>query len=278
MQIDAHQHFWKYNAEEFKWMRLDWPIRKDYLPADLQPLLQRCGIGGSVAVQARQSIAETQWLLDLASRHDFVLGVVGWIDVCSDKIEVSLDKFKGHSKLVGIRHVVQDEPDDDFTLRPDFQRGIAALAGYDLTYDILIFPRQLPAAIQLAERFPNQPFVLDHMAKPPIADKEISPWREGIERLARSSNVFCKLSGFLTEANWQAWQQQDFRPYFNTVLDAFGPHRLMFGSDWPVALLAGSYHDTFSLVQQYIGHLSATEQAAVMGGNAARFYHLPYLQ
>ncbi len=274
MQIDSHQHFWNYNAQEYGWIRPDWPICERFLPPDLEPLLLRHDISGSVVIQARQSLVETRWLLDLSSRYEFILGVVGWVDLCSDEVETSLGTFASHSKLVGVRHVIQDEPDDGFMLREDFQHGIAALARYDLTYDILIFPRQLQPAIQLVEKFPQQRFAVDHLAKPPIAKREMSPWREGIEQLALYPNVVCKISGFLTEASWRSWHAADFQPYFNTVLDAFGALRLMYGSDWPVALLSGSYDDAFGLVEQFISDLSPQEQKAIMGENAARFYGL----
>ncbi len=222
MQIDSHQHFWKFTADEFPWIKPDWPIRRDYLPADLAPLLQRHGITSSVAVQARQSLEETRWLLQLAEAHSWIAGVVGWVDLCSNQVEKSLDEFKSQRKFVGVRHVVQDERDDAFMLRSDFHRGIAALRRFGLTYDILIFPRQLPAAIGLVAQFPEQKFVVDHLAKPPIAATMFSPWREQIEQLARFSNVFCKLSGFLTEADWKLWREADFSPYFDVVLAAFG--------------------------------------------------------
>jgi L-fuconolactonase len=274
MQIDSHQHFWKFTADEFPWIKPDWPIRQDYLPADLAPLLQHHGITRSVAVQARQSLEETRWLLQLAEAHSWIAGVIGWVDLCSDHVEESLDEFKSHRKFVGVRHVVQDEPDDAFMLRSDFRRGIAALRSFGLTYDILIFPCQLSAAIDLVSQFPEQKFVVDHLAKPPIAATIFSPWREQIEELAKLPNVFCKLSGFMTEADWQSWREADFNPYFDVALAAFGAKRLMFGSDWPVALLAGSYDQACSIVNHYIDKLSAPERVGIMGLNAAGVYNL----
>jgi L-fuconolactonase len=272
MRIDAHQHFWRYNAQEYGWMQADWPIRKDFLPVDLEPLLKSCRLDGCIAVQARQSLEETRWLLELADSAPIIRAVVGWVDLRSDQVGHQLEEFASDPKFVGVRHVVQDEPDNRFMLCADFKRGIAALKQFNLTYDILVFARQLPAAVELVGAFPEQPFVLDHLAKPPIAEGELSPWREQIEMLARLPNVMCKLSGMLTEAKWHAWREADFRPYLDVVFQAFGVDRLMFGSDWPVALLAGSYEQVYSLVSNYVSALNKTEQAKICGDNANRFY------
>jgi L-fuconolactonase len=272
MNIDSHQHFWKYDPEQYPWIRPDWPIRRSFLPPDLQPLLEASGFGGCVAVQARQCEEENRFLLDLAAKHPFILGVVGWVDLCSPDVAVRLAEFAQHPKFAGVRHVVQDEPDDRFMLREDFLRGIARLKEHRLTYDILIFPRQLPAAIELVRRFPDQPFVLDHIAKPLIRDGVLEPWRSQIRELAQSGNVFCKISGMVTEARWGAWQAADFRPYLETVWEAFGEERLMVGSDWPVCLLASDYKGTMSVALDFLAQFDAAAREKVLSRNAARFY------
>jgi L-fuconolactonase len=273
MRIDAHQHFWRYSPAEYGWITDELlAIRRDFLPEDLHPLLTGLGFDGCIAVQARQSLEETRWLLELAERHGFIRGVVGWVDLRSADIRGQLERFSGDSKLVGVRHVVQDEPDDAFMLREDFRRGIGLLRKFDLTYDLLLHPRHLPIAVRLVEEFPEQPFVLDHLAKPFIARGEILPWRDDLHALAKLPNVMCKLSGMLTEAKWDAWRPEDFRPYFDVALEAFGADRLMIGSDWPVCTLAAEYGAAMSLVMEYVGQLSDEEQAAILGENCARFY------
>jgi L-fuconolactonase len=272
MRLDAHQHFWKFNAAEYGWIKPDWPIRRDFLPPDLQPLLAQAGLDGSIAVQARQNVEETRWLLDLAGRHPFIKGVVGWVDIRSERLGEELEQFAEDPRLVGVRHVLQDEVDDRFMLRPDFMRGIGKLAQFDLAYDLLIFPRQLPAAIELAAHFPGQPFVLDHIAKPRIGAGSISPWREQLIELARCPNVMCKISGLVTEANWGSWKNADFQPCLDVVFEAFGPSRLMFGSDWPVCLLAGTYDRVLNLVQERLASLPEPAREDILGGNAERFY------
>lgn len=272
MRLDSHQHFWKFNPAEYGWMQPDWPIRRDFLPSDLQPLLNQHQLDGSIAVQARQSIEESRWLLSLADQSGLIKGVVGWVDLRSDCVEEQLAELAPHSRFVGVRHVVQDEPDDRFVLRPDFIRGISKLRQFDLTYDLLLFPQQLPAAIELVRRFPEQPFVLDHVAKPRIREGTLSPWREHIRELAQAPNVCCKISGLVTEADWANWKPEDYRPYLDVVFESFGEDRLMFGSDWPVCLLAGSYERVFKLVEEYVQQLSAEGRAKFFGENAARFY------
>ena len=273
MRIDSHQHFWRYDVQQYGWMQPDWPIRRDLLPADLAPLLAQNGFSGSVAVQARQCLDENRFLLGLADEFPQVRGVVGWVDLLSDRAEEQLTQFAAHPKFVGVRHVVQDEP-DDFMLRSDFLRGIAALRQFKLTYDILIFPRQLPAAIKLVERFPEQPFVLDHIGKPPIREGILSPWREQMRLLAGFPNVYCKVSGMVTEAHWSTWKPDDFIPYFDVVFEAFSVKRLMYGSDWPVSLLAASYQQAWQLASDYVALMSEPDQDAFFGGNAAAFYGL----
>jgi L-fuconolactonase len=271
MRLDAHQHFWSYDAAQYPWIPPGSPLHRDWLPDDLAALQRPLGFDGSIAVQARQVVGESDWLLGLADRHATVKGVVGWVDLRSDRVEADLARLAAHPKFVGVRHVVQEEP-DDFMLGKDFQRGISKLHAHGLTYDILIYPRQLEAAIRLAEDFPAQPFVLDHIAKPPIKDGAIEPWKSQVRRLAKLPNVWCKVSGMLTEADHQAWQAGQFRPYLDTVFEAFGPARLMYGSDWPVCLFAGSYEQAFRLVDDYARGLTEAERAGLFGGNCARFY------
>lgn len=273
--IDSHQHFWEYNPAEYPWIKTDWPIRRSFLPQDLEPVLRQNGFDGCVAVQARQTVHETEWLLDLAETNAFIAGVVGWVDLRSADIEKQLDRFAGNKKLVGVRHVVQDEPDDRFMLGADFLRGIAVLPEFDLAYDLLVFPKQLPAAIDLVRRFPKQRFVLDHIAKPLIKDQQLDPWRAHISELAKTPNVLCKFSGMVTEARWQTWQTANFTPYLDAVWQAFGPDRLMIGSDWPVCLLSAEYDRAMNLVKDFLQQFSSEEREKVLGANAIRFYRLP---
>ncbi len=274
MRIDSHQHFWKYSEAEYPWMKAQWPIRRDYLPEDLAPELARAGLDGCVAVQARQSLEETRWLLELADGSPMIRGVVGWVDLRSEQVEAQLELFAANPKLVGVRHVVQDEPDERFMLGKAFQRGISKLKGFGLSYDLLVFPNQLSAAIELVGAFPDQSFVLDHLAKPAIRDGTLSPWDAHIRALALHPNVMCKVSGMVTEARWNGWQPADFPPYLDLVLEAFGPDRLMFGSDWPVALLAAQYEDVCSLVRGYFSQMGPEVEAKIFGLNAALFYKL----
>jgi L-fuconolactonase len=275
MKIDAHQHFWKYNAEQYGWIDdAMQALKRDFLPRDLQPLLQREGVNGSIAVQARQDVEETQWLLQLSAENDFIKGVVGWVDLCSPEVGGDLEKLAKEPKLVGVRHVLQGEPDDEFMLRADFKRGIAQLAEYGLTYDLLLYPRHLPVAVKLVEEFPEQRFLLDHIAKPRIADGVLEPWDIDIRELGSFENVWCKVSGMVTEAKWGRWAPEDFRPYLDVVFEAFGAERVMIGSDWPVCTLSGDYAATMGIVQSYISGMEACEQDRVLGENCARFYRV----
>jgi L-fuconolactonase len=249
-------------------------LKRDFAPADLSPELAANQIDGSIAVQAGQSEYETEFLLDLASRHQFIKGVVGWVDLLAPNLRERLQHFSRFPKLRGFRHVAQSEPDDGFLAREDFVRGVAQLTEFGFTYDILIYARQLPAAIVLAERLPNQPFVLDHIAKPDIHSGEFSKWSVGIRALAEHPNVYCKLSGLITEADWKSWHPHDFRKYLHAVLEAFGPDRLMFGSDWPVCLLAGSYMQVKQLIADAVNDWPRRDKAKVFGENAMRFYSL----
>ena len=274
MRIDSHQHFWKYNPAEFPWIKPGSAIQRDFLPADLAPELAAQKLDGCVAVQARQTVAETHWLLDLAKTASIIKGVVGWVDLRSPKLEDQLADLSQHEKLVGVRHVVQDEPDDRFMLSDEFRRGIGLLHPFGLRYDILVYPKQLPAAVELVRQFPEQAFVLDHIAKPPIKDGALSPWREQIREFAAAPNVFCKVSGMVTEARWHEWKPADFRPFLDVVFEAFGPDRLMYGSDWPVALLSATYAEVYALVRDYVSTLGAETEAKFFGQNATRFYDL----
>jgi L-fuconolactonase len=274
-RIDSHQHFWRYNPAHQVWMteRMD-ALRRDYLPADLKPLLAALDIDGTVAVQACQTLEETRWLLQLADIHDFIKGVVGWVDLRSPLVKAQLHQFAAHPKLRGVRHVLHDEADDQFMLAPKFQRGIGTLTECNLTYDLLLFPRHLPVAVRLVKKFRDQPFVLDHIAKPAICDGQVSPWREDLRRLADLPNVCCKLSGLVTEAKWKQWRPEEFHPYLDIVVEAFGPERLMIGSDWPVCALSGDYAATMNLVTEYVQKFSTTVREGILGGNCARFYGL----
>ena len=249
-------------------------LARDRLAADLEPLLKANGIDGTIAVQARQVVEETESLLAMAEEYDFIRGVVGWVDLRSPDVETQLERFRDRKKMVGVRHVVQDEPDDKFVLRDDFMRGIGKLKAYDLVYDILVFPHQLPAAIDLVQRFPEQVFILDHIAKPYIKDKKMSPWDSDIKKLASFENVSCKLSGMVTEADWHNWAAEDLRPYMEVVLEAFGAERLTIGSDWPVCTLAGQYGGVVSIAADFIAQLSDSEQKAIWKANPERIYGL----
>ena len=275
MRIDAHQHFWKYSPDEYGWIDESMSaIRCNFSPEDLAIELDRNGFAGSVAVQARQTLEETRWLLELAEQSSRILGVVGWVDLCSADIRDQLVAFKKSPKFVGVRHIVQAEPDEQFLLRADFARGISMLEEFDLAYDILIYTRHLPVAAEFVERFPRQRFVLDHLAKPPIKRGEIDFWETGIRRLAAFPNVHCKLSGLVTEADWQTWTPDQITPYLDISFEAFGPERLMIGSDWPVCLVAAPYGRTMNIVSSYFDRYPAEAREAVLGGNAQRFWRL----
>jgi L-fuconolactonase len=273
--VDSHQHFWEYDEQQYSWIQPDWPIRRSYLPADLKPLLRDTGFDGCVAVQARQSIEETRWLLGLAEQNRFVAGVVGWVDLRSPDVGEQLLDIS-HPKLVGVRHVAQDEPDDRFLVGKEFVRGIGRLKDFDLAYDLLVYPRQLSAATELVQMFPQQRFVLDHIGKPNIREQEMEPWRTQIRDLAREPNVYCKLSGMVTEAKWDDWRGSDFRPYLDVVWEAFGEDRLMIGSDWPVCLLSSEYEVVIGLIEDYLSEFSSNAQEKVYGENATRFYKLKF--
>jgi L-fuconolactonase len=275
MRLDSHQHFWHYTPAEYLWIsdRMA-ALKHDFLPEDLQPLLQSIHFDGCVAVQARQNLEETKWLLELAERHEFIKGVVGWVDLCSEKLPGQLQRFASHPKLTGVRHVVHDEPDDEFMLRPEFRRGISQLREFDLAYDLLLFPKHLKPAVRLVREFPEQPFVLDHIAKPMIAQRLFSPWQEDLQQLAKFPNVSCKLSGMVTETGWKQWQPDDFRRYMDIVFEAFGTARLMIGSDWPVCTVSGDYKPTMQVVIDFAQQFPIEVRAGILGENCARFYRI----
>lgn len=274
-KIDAHQHFWQYNAQEYGWiddsMRL---LRRAFMPEDLAALMKETGISGSVVVQARQSLTETNWLLDLAEANRTILGVVGWVPLADPALAEMLSELTERKKFKGVRHVIHDEADDQFILGKEFGKGIAKLREHNLTYDLLIFERHLPQTIQFVDRHPNQVFILDHVAKPRIRETMIQPWRDNLAKLAKRKNVYCKLSGMATEANWDTWSKQQLRPYLETVVNAFGPERLMFGSDWPVCLVAVGYRRWVELVNEFTDELSDDEKARIFGGTAIEAYGL----
>src|SRR4051812_20585988 len=273
--IDSHQHFWVYDEAQYPWIPKGSPLERDWLPEDWRQTASGCGVHGCIAVQARQTLEESRWLLKLAQEHAFIQGVVGWVDLQSDQVERQLMELTQSPKFIGVRHVVQDEPDDMFMLRPEFIRGISKLRSFQLAYDLLVFPRQLPAALELVQRFPEQRFVLDHIAKPGIKAGVLNPWKDHIEQLAGFPNVWCKVSGMVTEADHEHWKPMDFQPYLDIVFEAFRPERLIFGSDWPVCLFAGSYRQVFELVQGYTQEFSAASRHCFFTENAVEAYRLP---
>ena len=274
-KIDSHQHFWKYHPVKDAWITNDINvIQRDFLPADLLPLLQENGIEGCIAVQADQSEEENHFLLEIAQNNNFIKGVVGWIDLRAENVASRLDYFSQFDKLKGFRHIVQAEPQDDFLLRDDFCNGIAQLEKYNFTYDILILPKHLPFAFEFVKKFPNQKFVIDHLAKPNFKQNDFAEWEKGIIAISKCKNVYCKVSGLVTEADWNNWIESDFTYCLNVVKEAFGIDRLLFGSDWPVSLLAATYKESFAIVEHYFSTFSIEEQEKIWGGNAIEFYNL----
>ena len=275
MQIDAHQHFWGYHPDEYAWIDDSMSLlRRDFLPHDLEREIKEVGIDGVIAVQARQSLAETRWLCELAAEHPFVKGIVGWVPLTDPEVKEHLGTLAHCHTLKAIRHVVQDEPDDQFLLRDDFNRGIDALGDFWLAYDLLVFERHLPVAIEFADRHPYQTIILDHLAKPRVRAGELEPWASNIRKLARRENVYCKLSGLLTEADWNNWSEHELTLYWEVVLNSFGPRRIMFGSDWPVCLLAAGYRSWYELCRRFTSGLSEEDQARIFGGTAIEAYRL----
>jgi len=279
MKIDAHQHLWRYSPDDYPWIGPGMErIARDFLVADLEAAARPAGVGGSIAVQARQTLAESRWLLDLATAHPFIRGVVGWVDLRHEAVHEQLAALTRHAAFKGVRHVVQDEPDPRFLLGDDFVRGLRRLHDFGLVYDLLVYPGQLPAAVELVGMLPEQPFVLDHLAKPRVARgpavAEFATWRRDLEALARHANVWCKLSGLVTEAAWGEWRRADFTPFLDVAVNAFGPGRCMVGSDWPVCLLSASYAEVDGIVAEYCGRLAPAERAEIAGGSATRVYAL----
>lgn len=275
MIIDAHHHLWYYNPVDYGWMNDSMQVlKRDYLPQDLKPLLKDAGIDGTVVVQARQSLEETEWLLDLAVKHEFIFGVVGWVDLCSTDLGRQLHKYAKHPKLVGVRHVIHDEPDDSFVVRKEFVQGIEELQEHDLVYDLLLFPKHLTRATELVSMFPGQRFVLDHLGKPPIKKGEILSWQKDLEVLSSFPNVYCKLSGMVTEADWFSWKQEDLIPFMSTVLASFGPGRLMLGSDWPVCTVAADYRRVLQIPLDFISRMSIRDQELIQYRTAIECYQL----
>ncbi len=274
-RIDAHQHFWQYDPARHVWMTDEMPtLKRDFGPADLAPLLWPCALDGCVAVQADQSEAENTYLLGLAQKHPFIRGVVGWVDLQADDVPERLAYYSQFPAMKGFRHVLHDEPQRDFMLRPAFKHGIGQLARFGYTYDLLIFVDQMAYTLDFVKAFPDQPFVIDHIAKPYIRQHIVGDWEGFIQQLADCENVYCKISGLITEADWHNWQPADFTTYLNIVVDAFGTDRIMYGSDWPVCTLAGRYEAVYGVVADYFSRFTQTEQAAFFGGNATRFYGL----
>jgi L-fuconolactonase len=274
LKLDSHQHFWKFDPIRDNWITEEMEvIRHDFLPPDLKPLLDANGIQGCVAVQADQSEAETDFLLGLADEHHFIKGVVGWVDLCSPDIHERLVHYSQFPKLKGFRHILQAEA-PEFILRPEFQRGIAALQPYGFTYDILIYPKHLTQSLKLVQAHPDQLFVIDHLAKPDIKNGRFEGWEAGLKAIAAHDNVYCKLSGMITEADLKSWTKEDIFPIMDKAFEAFGAERLMFGSDWPVCKLAGEYDAVCGLVEEYLSKLSTREQELVWGKNAEHFYNL----
>ena len=274
-RIDTHQHFWRYTPADYAWIdeRMV-SLRRDFTPDDVRPAMEQAGFDACIAVQARQTPDETEALLVLADRYPWVAGVIGWVDLAADDVERTLERLARHPRLLGVRHIVQDEPDGRVLLRPDFCRGIAALAEFGLTYDILVYPRHLPVVAEFVSRFPSQPFVLDHLAKPDIRQGRFDRWSRDLEAVAACPNVMAKLSGLVTEASWTDWTAADLRPCLDVAFDLFGGSRLMVGSDWPVCTLAAGYDQTMRVFTECLSARPEADQRAVCGGNASRFWRL----
>ena len=275
MVIDSHQHFWKYEPVKHSWIDDDMSvIRRDFLPSDLAKVYQENGIDGCVAVQADQTLEETDFLIDLASINNFIKGIVGWVDLRAENIENVLEKYSTDKIVKGFRHVVQGEADHNFLLRPNFSRGISLLEKHNFTYDILVFPHQLGSVLEFVKKFPHQKFVIDHIAKPYIKDGYFEGWATMMTAIGKHENVSCKMSGMVTEADFNIWTPEQIHPYMDTVLEAFGSKRILFGSDWPVCLVAGNYSKIKKLTTDFISQLSKIEQNSIMGNNAIEFYNL----
>ncbi|WP_310379950.1 amidohydrolase family protein [Flavobacterium sp.] len=274
-KIDSHQHFWKYQPVKDAWISDDMKtIQRDFLPEDLKPLLTENGVDSCIAVQADQSEEETQFLLELTQSNDFILGVVGWVDLQNENLKSRLDYFSQFKKLKGFRHIVQEESDDNFLLNENFCRGISQLEPYNFTYDILILPKHLAVAFEFIKRFPNQKFIIDHLAKPDFIQADFTTWKQGISAIASCPNVYCKVSGLVTQADWNHWSERDFEYCLDVVTEAFGMDKILYGSDWPVCLLAANYQETVAIATNYIAAFSLEEQEKFWSKNAIDFYNL----
>jgi L-fuconolactonase len=277
MIIDAHQHFWKLSKPfDYRWLDAPShaPIRRDYMPDDLLPHLRASGVNRSIVVQTQHNLAENRWFLELAEHHSFLAGIVGWVDLASEDCEKQVEEFASHPKFVGVRHITQDEPDDDFIVRADVMRGMKILEKHGVPFDLLFHVKHLRHVPQLAKAFPDLPMVIDHLAKPHIKAHKLDDWLPGFRTAAEFPNVYCKLSGMVTEADWQGWTANDLKPYVHAALEDFRPERLMFGSDWPVCELAGSYKDVKDSLFEALGPLTPSERSLIFGGTATKFYHL----
>ena len=274
-RIDAHQHFWNFDPVRDSWITDDMAvIQKDFLPGDLEAVLKKNTFDGSVVVQSDQSEDENKFQLANAEENDFIKGVVGWVDLQASDVEERLGHYRSFKKMKGFRHVLQGETDRSLMLKPEFMNGISKLEKFGFTYDILIYADQLKYLPEFAGAFMNQKFVIDHLAKPRIRDREIKEWEREMQNIGRFENVYCKISGMVTEANWKTWKQEDFVPYIDVAIETFGPNRIMYGSDWPVCLVAASYEEALGIVEEYFSSFSETEQQLFFGGNATRFYNL----
>jgi L-fuconolactonase len=275
MRIDAHQHFWDLNRFSYPWMpAAPSPLRRNFLPEDLRPILERNSFDGSIAVQATTSFEEAPWLLQLAETHSMVLGVVAWVDLTDPQLGSTLDQLQAHPKFKGARHPVHDESDDRWLLRPDVLRGLKELARRKIPYDLLLRPQHLPVVIQLIDRVPSLAMVIDHISKPPIATAQTTGWAQDMERLAKAQQIHVKLSGMITEADWNSWTSEQLKPYVQHVWKLFGAERCMFGSDWPVCLSAGTWKEVLAAFTQALGPVPQAERNKAMGENAVRFYKL----
>lgn len=274
--IDAHHHFWELGRFDYDWLNaaaLE-PIRRTYLPADLQPHLEAGGVDQSIFVQTQHNVEENHWVLQLCESADFLGGMVGWVDLASAECESQLEEFRSNPYFVGVRHVTHDEPDDDFIVRDDVIKGLRVLEKHGVPFDLLFFVKHLKHAATLAKVLPELPMVIDHLAKPEIKHGRLDNWETNFRAAAQFPNVYCKISGMVTEADWNAWRPEDLQPYVDIALEAFGPERCMYGSDWPVCELAGSYEQVIGAARQVLSSLSQAEQEQVFGGTARKFYNL----
>jgi L-fuconolactonase len=275
MTIDSHQHFWKYDLQRHSWINDDMKvIQRDFMPTDLEPILKNHQFDGCISVQVDQNEEENTFLLKLAEENDFIKGVVGWVDLQAPNVYERLEYYSEFKKLKGFRHIVQGESDIEFMLRPKFKHGIAELSTNNFTYDILIYHYQLEQAIHFVKLFPDQKFVIDHIAKPDIKSGEYAEWQINMKKISLHQNVYCKVSGMVTEADWFDWKESDFKIYLDTIVKAFGTDRIMYGSDFPVCLLAATYEQQLNIVKEYFSSFSNTEKKKIMGENSVKFYGL----